>query len=118
MYPKAKLHAFFQPHTYTRTKTLFHEFTKAFTHADYVHFLLIYASLREDADKSISSEYLAEKTKKYQRNVNHFSYVDDVVEYIGQSHFKNDSILIFMGAGDIYKITDQLSYSERPNLYG
>jgi len=118
MYPKAKIHAFFQPHTYTRTKTLFLEFSKAFTKADFVYFLPIYASLREVVDNSITSELLAEETKRRQRNVTHFQRVEDVIEYIGQSHFKNDSILLFMGAGDIYKITDQLSYSERPNLYG
>lgn len=118
MYPKGKLHVFFQPHTYTRTKTLFHEFTNAFSQADYVYFLPIYASLRETPDQSVSSEHLAEQTKRMQRNVHHFAGSSDVVEYIGQSHFKNDSILIFMGAGDIYKITDQLSYSERPSLYG
>jgi len=117
MYPKMKLHVFFQPHTYSRTKTLLTDFSTAFADADSVNFLPIYASLREEPDLSVSSELLQLETKKHHRAARAFASASDMVEYINESHFKNDSILIFMGAGDLYKLTENLSFRKLSDEY-
>jgi UDP-N-acetylmuramate--alanine ligase len=43
-YPNRRLWAVWQPHTYSRTQTLFHEFTRAFSDADRVLVTEIYAA--------------------------------------------------------------------------
>ena len=117
MYPQKKIHVFFQPHTYSRTKTLFSEFGKCFTTAESVRLLPIYASLREEKDSSVTSELVVSEIKKHQRNAEVLATNVDVIEYIRQSHFTNDSVLVFMGAGDIYKIIESLPLTKETH-YG
>src|SRR5204862_890983 len=56
-YPNKKIVCIFQPHTYSRTKMLFNEFSKAFENIDELFVIItdIYASLRENPDPSASS---------------------------------------------------------------
>ena len=67
-YKLKKILVIFQPHTYSRTKTLFSEFSRAFIDADRLILTDIYASARERHDPSISSEMLAAEANKYKRN--------------------------------------------------
>lgn len=104
MYPDKKIVSIFQPHTYSRTKALFDEFSHAFGDANEVILMPIYASLREKADFSVSSEDLAR-----QINLNGQSAVSlprpiDVLEYIEQKHYGSDTLIVTMGAGDVYKL--------------
>lgn len=57
--PHRKLHCLFQPHTYTRTKTLFGPFTQAFDAADDLVLIDIYAA-REQDPGDISSQMLGD----------------------------------------------------------
>jgi UDP-N-acetylmuramate--alanine ligase len=109
MYPKKKLVCIFQPHTYSRTKQLFAEFTRCFSHADSVILLPIYASARESVDYSVSSELLANALQQTHKSVLFLPNPVDVVEYLNEKHYGNDTVLVTMGAGDVYKIIDSLS---------
>ena len=72
--PHNKIWCIFQPHTYTRTKTLWKEFTEAFDDADELILTDIYAA-REVYDGITRSEDLAEQIAK--REKNHVRYIKD-----------------------------------------
>ncbi len=103
-FPKKKLVCVFQPHTYSRTKALYEEFTRAFREADEVILMDIYASLREAKDETVSSRLLAQDISRFQHNVQFLSTAQNVVEYVNKKGYSEDTVIISMGAGDVYKI--------------
>lgn len=107
-FPKHKIVCIFQPHTYSRTKSLFEQFIYSFYNADTVILTNIYASLREQADPTVSSKMLVEKMRKFKKNVIFLPKLSDVVKYISQKQFGKDTIVITMGAGDVYRINEKL----------
>ncbi len=107
-FPKSKIVCIFQPHTYSRTKKLFEQFTRSFTNANLVILTDIFPSLREEKDDSVSSELLANNIARHHLNVLFLPKLSDVLEYIGQKDWGPDTVLLTMGAGDIYKIWKNL----------
>jgi len=109
-YPKQQIICIFQPHTYSRTKALLNDFLRAFDYVDEVVLTEIYASSREDPDPSITSQIVSEALQKYHKNVVYLPTNRDVVEYIKQRRHRQNTIIVTMGAGDIYKIHSQLEF--------
>lgn len=103
-FKSSKIICIFQPHTYSRTKFLLSEFAKAFGSADEVVIIDIFSSAREKKDPSISSKILASNIRKFNKNTIFLPKSSSVVEYIEQKSYGNNTILISMGAGDVYKI--------------
>ena len=92
----------FQPHTYTRTKALFHDFVRELKKADVVVLAEIYAA-RERNTVGISSKDLAER-------INGAVYKEtlpEVTEYLRTIAGEGDVILT-IGAGDIYRAGEAL----------
>ncbi len=108
-FPKNKIVCVFQPHTYSRTKSLFEQFTSSFKDADIAILTNIYPSLREEKDDTVSSGLLAQSVAKFNKNVLYLPELSDVVEYIDKNSFGKDTILISMGAGNVYKISEKLN---------
>ncbi len=108
-FPDTKLVCIFQPHTYSRTKSLFEQFSKSFSDVDTLILTNIFASLREKKDPKISSELLANDTRKYSKNVYFLPTLRNVVEYVNSKNYGKDTIVITMGAGDVYKINQKLN---------
>ena len=100
-YPERKIYCIFQPHTYSRTKALLHEFSKAFFNADSLVLTDIYASARESQNQGISSDMLAKECRKYHSDV-HFVHNEEGVKEFLSTIPDGKAIIIFMGAGDIY----------------
>lgn len=111
-FPKHKIACIFQPHTYSRTKSLFEQFMHSFDNADTVILTNIYASLREQPDPTVSSKMLAEKMGRFKKNVIFLPKLSDVVKYISQKQFGKDTIVITMGAGDVYTINERLKIKD------
>jgi UDP-N-acetylmuramate--alanine ligase len=109
-FPKKSIIAVFQPHTFSRTKLLFDDFAKAFEDADKVLLTDIYASLREENDPTVSSQILAARMRDFHKDIVYLSGLSDVIKYLNEKRFRSDTILVTMGAGDIYKISAGLSY--------
>lgn len=107
-YPKYKIICIFQPHTYSRTKELLEQFSRSFNQANLVILTDIFPSAREPEDKTISSKILAENVAKFNKNVLFLPGLVDVVEYVGQTRFDKNTIILTMGAGDVYKVADRL----------
>lgn len=108
-FPKSKIVCVFQPHTYSRTRSLFEQFSSSFNDANVVILTNIYPSLREEKDYTISSKLLAESVAKFNRNVLYLPELSDVIEYVDKNSFGKDTIIISMGAGNVYKISDKLN---------
>ena len=111
MYPEKKLLCFFQPHTYSRTKKLFEDFSDSFEHMDLAGIISIYPSAREEIDLSITSEMLVTEINKKSGNAKFFSTPSDVVQYLQNLAPQDDTVVITMGAGDLYKIKETLYLS-------
>lgn len=101
-----KLWCVFQPHTYTRTKTLWEEFVGAFDDADELILADIYPA-REEFDGVTRSEDLAADIKK--RGVNaRFAGSFEEIEQILKNEVQEGDMVFTVGAGDVYKIGEAL----------
>lgn len=109
-YPKKKIICIFQPHTYSRTKQLFYHFTTAFSSVDMVILTDIFASAREKVDPEVSSKNLAFAMGNRHKAVMYLPLLADVVQYIQQNKLRSDTIIVTMGAGDVYTIHSQLEF--------
>jgi len=106
LYPDRKLIIAFQPHTFTRTKTLFTDFAKAFGLADAVVLLPIYAA-REQNESGVSSRELSVKALEFCREARFIESVPVAEEYFRQVLTDQD-VLVVMGAGDVSALASEL----------
>lgn len=95
-YPNHEVVAIFQPHTYTRTKIFLKEFAESLSSADHVYLCDIFGSARERAGE-LSIEDLQKLVDR-----SHILHIDSTD--ILKKH--ENSVLLFMGAGDIQKFQD------------
>ena len=79
---------------------------QSFKDADDILVAPIYAA-REKNDPNISSQILAEEIKKNGSNARAYSDFSEIEQYLKDNTQKSD-IIITMGAGDIYKIAENL----------
>lgn len=100
-YPNKRIIAVFQPHTYSRTKSLLTEFGTAFTNADMVILTQIYASAREHDTLGIDGMTLVHELTGHHKDVRFAEDKVGVIDVLKKSRGDND-VVIFMGAGDIY----------------
>lgn len=92
----------FQPHTYSRTAELFHDFTESLKVADIVILADIYAA-REPNIYGVSSEMLAKQIE----DSKYFESFPKIANHV-KSTAKQDDMVMIMGAGDVNKISDLL----------
>ena len=92
----------FQPHTYTRTKTLFDDFVRELQLPDVTILAEIYAA-REKNDSGISSQDLAAKIP----GAVYCSTLDQVADQLAKLARPGDLILT-VGAGDIFRAGEKL----------
>lgn len=102
-----KIIACFQPHLYSRTKSLFEDFVTAFSDADQVILLPIYAA-RENFDQSINSEMLGREIENINKKSTVLQSVEALYSYI-QIHANKNTVFVTLGAGDIYRVYEYLS---------
>jgi UDP-N-acetylmuramate--alanine ligase len=107
-FPKKRLVSIFQPHMYSRTKMLFREFSSAFVDADEVIMPEIFPSFREQKDPNFSASLLVEEIRKFGKNATYFANLDDVIKYVSSQKYDSNTIVITMGAGDVYKVGKEL----------
>ena len=97
----------FQPHTYSRTRTLWNEFTDAFVDADKLILTHIYAA-REKPDGVTKPENLARDIKeKHGKDVVYIEDFAEIADYVKKNVSEGD-IVFTMGAGDVTNIGNML----------
>ncbi|MDR6550187.1 UDP-N-acetylmuramate--L-alanine ligase [Paenibacillus qinlingensis] len=97
-YPGKRVVGIFQPHTFTRLEKLMDDFADSLKEADDIFLCPIFGSARE-ASGNISIDDLRNRIPNAQLVSDNFA--SDLNKY-------SDSILIFMGAGDIQKYQELL----------
>ena len=107
----------FQPHRYTRTRDLFHEFTRAFNRADVLLVTDVYAAGEAPIDGATSAALVQSIREHGHHNVRHVpdkKSLPDVLEKI----VKRGDIVIALGAGDVNQsvrdLAQRLQQRSRP----
>lgn len=97
----------FQPHTYTRTRDLFKEFAQSFDDADIIIITDVYAA-REQPIEGVTGKTIADATQKFgHKNVVYVPKFDEL-EHTVRGIAKDGDLVITMGAGNIWKISESL----------
>ncbi len=105
-FPDKRIVVAFHPHLYSRTKSLLDEFAVALATADIAFVAPIYAA-REDPDPSVSHRILAERARYHGGTVDSRDSFDLIREEL--LFFDAGHLIITMGAGDIYKVAEQIA---------
>ncbi len=105
-FPDKKIVVAFHPHLYSRTKSLMNEFAAALASADLALVAPIYAA-REQPDPSVSHHTLASAAQSLGGNVVALDSFDDIRDELLKQD--SESLIITMGAGDIYKVAEQIA---------
>lgn len=106
-WPDRRIVVVFQPHRYTRTKALFDDFTRSFYQSELLLVLPIY-SAGEKEIKGIDSIALYEGIKMYgHKEVIYVEGFKKAVSYLKEI-LKEGDVLITMGAGDVWKVGEQI----------
>lgn len=105
-YPHNDLWIVFQPHTYSRTKALFDEFTEVLSQAPHMVLADIYAA-RETDTLGVSSEQLAAAIREKGCDAHYFSSFDEIEQFL-LANCREGDLLITMGAGDVVNIGENL----------
>lgn len=108
-YPDHTKIVVFQPHTYSRTKQLLHEFVHSFKQAQHVYLLDIFASARESLDETISSEQIVGgiKNKYPEIETQNLHTVEALADFLHTIPTEK-TVVLTLGAGDIYKVYEKL----------
>lgn len=100
----------FEPHTYSRTATLFKEFSEVLAEADVLVMLPTYSAREVPAD-GLDAKTLFCATKA--REKYYFSRYDDVKGWLDRITDRRDTVLL-LGAGSIEKLAESFRTTSRP----
>jgi len=101
-YPHNKIYCVFQPHTYSRTVSLFEDFANSFYDMDNLILADIYAAREKDTG-IISSDMLGNRIREKNVNCVNIHSFDEIVLYL-KNHLKDGDMLLTMGAGDVVQV--------------
>ena len=102
-FPDKKIVVAFHPHLYSRTRSLLQGFAAALALADRAFVAPIYAA-REAPDPAVSNHILASAAGPSVVALDSFDEIRDRLLAEG-----DDALIITMGAGDIYKVAEQIA---------
>jgi UDP-N-acetylmuramate--alanine ligase len=105
-FPDKRIVVAFHPHLYSRTRSFLQEFAAALALADRAVVAPIYAA-REAADPEVSHHALARGAVELGGNVIALDSFDEIRDELLQQG--SDALIITMGAGDIYKVAEQIA---------
>ncbi len=100
-----RLIVIFQPHRFTRTKFLYKKIAKALNRADSVKLMEIYPA-GEKQIEGIKSNLIFDELKKLGACVEMFEK-NDLKKL--SSELKNGDAMLTLGAGDVYRLSDEIS---------
>ncbi len=104
-WPHRRLITIFQPHRYTRTKALYHDFINAFEMSDELIITEIYSAC-EAPIKGVTGKWLAEGIAR-NRIVYYCPNFDDILKRL-EVMLRQGDIVLTLGAGDVYRVGETL----------
>jgi len=106
-WPGRRIVVVFQPHRFSRTQTLFNDFTDAFNQSDLLAILPVY-SAGEKKIEGIDGQSLYESIKLHGHgNVTYAEGKPVAVAYL-KKILKHNDILLTLGAGDVWKVGEMV----------
>lgn len=112
LYAGKRVLAVFQPHQRNRTKRLFPQFVVAFCGAELHNFIIAeifdVAGRERAEDADISSAALVAEINKCGKHADYARNLDELEQKVRDVAEIYD-VIIFMGAGDIYKVAEKLA---------
>ena len=106
LFSPKRLITVFQPHRYSRTKFLLNEFVDSLSLSDELVLTDIYAA-SEKVSEGVGIGALLEKLQKKLGPRVIFLKKEDILKYV-QDHVQPGDMVLFLGAGDIYHLSDEL----------
>jgi UDP-N-acetylmuramate--alanine ligase len=103
----------FQPHTFSRTQALLDDFAGAFSEADHVIIVDIFASREVDAGTIHSSDILQ---RMQHPDARYIGSLAGAADYLA-NHLNPGAVLFTLGAGDGYKIGEWILERLDPQRY-
>ncbi len=104
--PHSRILTIFQPHTYSRTRTLWNDFVTAFDDTDKLIITDIYAA-REAFDGVTTAEDLAAAISEHGVDVVYIKDFSDIADFV-KSYVSDDDIVFTMGAGTVTELSGYL----------
>ncbi|WMJ80246.1 UDP-N-acetylmuramate--L-alanine ligase [Clostridium sp. MB40-C1] len=101
-FPHNRIFCVFQPHTYSRTISLFDDFAESFFNVDTLVLADIYAAREKDTG-IVSSDKLGNKIRKNGVNCKNLHSFQDITTFL-KNELKEGDLLMTIGAGDVYKV--------------
>lgn len=102
VHPGKRITVIFQPHLYSRTRDLQHEFAQALSMADSVILLPIYPA-REEPIEGVSAQLILDKISSQHKLLLN---KDELISYLSNS--KTPEVICTVGAGDIDMMIDPI----------
>ncbi|MDE2027599.1 MAG: UDP-N-acetylmuramate--L-alanine ligase [Candidatus Omnitrophica bacterium] len=106
LFAPKRLITVFQPHRYSRTKFLLNEFAAALGLTDELVLTDVYAA-SEKIGEGVGTGALLEKLQGALGERVIYLKKEDIVKHV-QDHVRPGDLVIFLGAGDIYHLSDEL----------
>ena len=104
LYPKSRLWAIIEPHTYTRLRVMLSELPAAFSQADEVIVSKIFASREIDPGDFTGADISSALHHPHSQYIPKFS---DIASFI-KTEAKSGDIILVMGSGDSYQLSRQI----------
>ncbi|MBN2561094.1 MAG: UDP-N-acetylmuramate--L-alanine ligase [Phycisphaerae bacterium] len=107
-YPGRRLWVVFQPHQHSRTRFLLDDFARSFGRADHLLVPDIYFVRDSEAERgTICSGNLVDRVRANGGDAIYLPSHEEIVEHV-MAHAKAGDVVMTMGAGDVWKIADEL----------
>src|SRR5262249_59359111 len=107
-HPGRRLWVIFQPHQHSRTRFLLNDFARSFGAADHLIVPDIYFVRDSAAERdAICSSDLVERVRANGGDSIYLPDFESIVSHV-RSHARSGDLIITMGAGDIWKVADEL----------
>lgn len=104
-WPERRIVAVFQPHLYSRTQQMAHEFGLSFFDAELLIVTDVYPS-REAPIEGVTGELIARQARQMGHREVHYVKDKQNVSNEIKTHLRPGDLVITMGAGDIYKAAE------------
>ncbi len=107
-YPERRFWVIFQPHQHSRTRFLLNDFARSFGLADHLLVPDIYFVRDSEAMRdAVSSAHLVERVRANGGDALYLPKHEQIVTHVLE-HARPGDIVLTMGAGDVWKIADEL----------
>ena len=114
-YPGQRVVAVYQPHMYSRTKTFFEQFSRSFDAADLVLIADIFPARERDtglvhARDLVSAIAQRPRFAEEGAQILHSGSTQETTLLLSH-HLRSGDLVVIMGAGDIYTVTEELLHN-------